>query len=146
MKKIIILSVVFLSIALAQPIDKALEKKLQQNSQELIPIIVTMKDRILVSEISNLHTTKRDDIAVLMENKAKQSQHWLKSLCKSRNFQVRDYRSFWIANMVSMKTSATAIKEIALQSDVAEIFLDEEHLFVDYLKSEQQVRSTWGLE
>ncbi|BBM84898.1 serine protease AprX [Candidatus Uabimicrobium amorphum] len=153
MKKWIILLCISTSFLFADVIDRELQVALDKENQQSLPIIVVLKKSIhcsqimgelaITNEAANFHST----VVQTMKNRALESQHWLRSLCATRQFPVKNYKSYWIANMVTMTTSVTAIREIAVQPEVERIFLDAEHQFVHYIEgSKQRPGDKWGLE
>lgn len=153
MKKWIILFCVVISCVCADVIDSELQVALDEKQPQSLPIIVVLKKNIqctqiiselaITSEAANFHAT----VVQTMKNRALESQHWLRSLCATRKFPVTNYKSYWVANMVTMTTSATAIHEIARQPEVEHIFLDANHQFVHYIEGSQKRPSDkWGLE
>lgn len=118
---------------------------------QFLPVIVGFQETFDVAEIVSSQELRGDSEAVraqtigILKDRAQRAHHWTSEYCAQRNAETRNFQSFWISNMVGLEATPAAIREIAQQPGVSEIFLDEEQVFVDYRPSEPQ-RDAWGLE
>lgn len=138
--------IAFFACAGFAQISPELRQKMDQvSASTYIPVMIALNERISVEEIAATHGLRGDDgqIVEIMKNKATASQHWLSSYC-SRS-EVVDFKSFWIANMVSLKATSKVLEQLAQQPEVNLIFLDEEQQFISYFPGTES-RDAWGLK
>lgn len=131
-------------------INSELEKKMARAEDgQIFPIIVAFKERFDATTIAQKHGVKGDEYSTrtqtvqLMKNEAERAHFSIQALCSQRK-DVKDFSSFWIANMVSMKASVSTIREIASLPEVQEVVLDEEQVMIDYAPG-VPTRDAWGL-
>jgi hypothetical protein len=123
----------------------------QADNSEYLPVIVALKGTFDVAQVAVSYDLRGDEDRVreqtiqIMKDEAERGHHWLMSYSEQRSSQVKDFKSFWISNMVAMKATPDAIREIAAQPEVDVIFLDEEQMFVSYFEGEP-MRDAWGLK
>lgn len=142
---------VFLGLGLAfSQISPELSQKMEENPDQYFSVIVSFKEHFDVSQIAASYNLRGDEVSVkaqtiaIMKDKAERAHSFLKNN-SARSNQIREFKSFWIANMVGMQATPAVIREIALQPEVEEIILDEEQVFIDYLPGVPQ-RDAWGLD
>jgi len=132
---IILMLAIFVSMTIAEEkIGLDLQKKMQtQKSNQQIPIVVLLEGMPTFSEVASEFCflgdaeVIREQVIREMKNRAENLHYWLKEMCNSRNLtnQTSEFRSIWIVNAVSMKATAEAIQEIAIQPNVQKVMLDE---------------------
>ena len=151
MKRTVVTALLVLVMAAAwAQLTPELIQKLDNSAGQYLPVIVAMKERFDVADIVKSFDLKGDDEAVkaqaivILKNKAEASHLWLNKLVAKHGDQAKEFKSFWITNMVAVKATPVVIREIAAQPDVQAIFLDEEQNFIDYKPGVAQ-RDAWGL-
>lgn len=153
MKRLTIFSLIFLFLvmgaAMAQITPELRNKMDQVSASEYLPVIVAYKEPFDVADVASMLSGDEESIRTqttqVLKDKAERAHHWLKVYSEHRSSEVKDFKSFWIANMVACEATPAAIREIAQQPDVELVFLDEEQTFIDYLVG-VPMRDAWGLK
>jgi serine protease AprX len=141
----------FAGVAFSQNISEELQQKMDRSSKEFLPVIVVLKNDFNVDQIISSFNLRgnegdiRDQVCQILKSQAESAHAWLKAYGNERTSQVKDVKSFWITNMVALKATSAAIEEIANNSEVEMIFLDEEKMFLDF-KEGTPMRDAWGLK
>lgn len=148
---VFIIALFFLGIVSAEDrISSDLQKKLDNvRSNEKISVLVLFEGLPSFDEVAEEYRflgdseIVREQVVRVMQEKAENLHHWMKDRCESGDLcsQVADFQSIWIANAVAMKATPDAIREIARESNVEKVVLDEP---VPMLVENRGV--AWGVE
>lgn len=132
----IVIAVIFGSVGVANDkISEELKQKLAgvQDRGEKIPVVVLYDGLPTFAEVAREYrflgaeeVVKEQVIRVMKEN-AESLHFWLRQMCESpvMSGEVEGFTSIWVVNAVALKATPMAIEEIAAQSNVAKIVLDE---------------------
>jgi subtilisin family serine protease len=159
MKKIFLLAFVFVFAAalIADPvITKELEQRMQEKTRQLLPILVEYQEAFSTIQIQDQYQVRGDrksrqaQIISILKEKAETAHHLLKQVSENAEFQneVQNFKSFWLANSVSLKASVRVIREIATLPGIKVIDLDEEKVLLPpYTETEgnRDNRAAWGI-
>lgn len=143
-----VLAILCLGFAYSE-ITPELLKKMEENPNQHISVIVAMNEHFSVMQIVSFYSLRGDQDSIntqvvqILQEKATRSHQWILNYAEQSG-EIKDVKSFWIANMVGMKATPNAIREIAKNSEVEQIFLDEEQQFISYFPAEPE-RAAWGL-
>jgi hypothetical protein len=106
-----------------------LQETLQHsNSDELVKVIVTLRDLADLTKISELNRNERlVKVVELLQTKAAASQRPLRAFLenKRREGSVGEVISFWVFNGLAVEATPAVIAELAARQDVLRITTDE---------------------
>lgn len=110
-----------------------------------IPIIVTMKDHVDLTQFENKDKRiRRASIIAALRDKAAVTQASLLAFSRAQNAQT--VKSLWIINGIAMKASPAVIKTLSSQPDVEKVQLDVAVTLPEPAAAAELLAPEWNIE
>lgn len=124
--------------------------------EEIVPVMVKLKEQANVEAVSKntiyslsaknldkneIELATREAVIESLENTANKTQKNLLAYLKAEEGKgnVKEYKSFYIANMVYVKATKAVIEKIALMDEVEHVYYDEKVYLFDVVVNEEEI-------
>ena len=110
-------------------IEADLQNQLVRQADEWVRVLVMMSDRVDTRQLESLSTSRQvrhELIVAALQGKAEETQAGLLQMLEEgkQQGQVKQYRSFWITNVLAVEGRPELIAAIANRPEVEMIYLD----------------------